>query len=146
MLQSLPGAGKGEPAGNKINCENPETMKAYFEDLKLVFEKCAEFKGKDGKALPVIFHSEPDLWGYFFNAPEFSAHDPDKIKVIVKSSGFADVANLDDTVSGFGKAFVALRDKYAPNVILAWHVSRWDSPDPKKFADFFAKCGQWDLF
>lgn len=140
MLQSLPGGAKGaEDACNKINCENAGTMKAYFEDLKVLFTEC----GKFGK--PAILHHEPDLWGYFRISPVFAPNDPAKVKVMVKSSGFADVAEFDDTAAGFGQAIVAMRDKYAPNVMLAWHASKWGNPDTKKMADFCMKAGKWDL-
>jgi len=141
MLQSAPNHGKGgEAQVNKLNCENAATMKAYFDDFKLLLEKAAELKK------PVLLHHEPDLWAYFYMAPEFAPNQADKVKVIVKSSGHADVANFDDTAAGFGKALVALRDKYAPNVLLGWHISRWGSPDIGKTLAFFNQCGAWDLF
>lgn len=140
MYQSLPTNGKGDEArGNKSNCENASTMKAYLEDIKLVFQKAGEY----GK--PVLFHHEPDLWGYMCINPAFAPNDPDRIKVMVKSSGFAEAASFDDTAAGFGKCIIALRDKYAPKVVLAWHASKWGNPDPHKTAAFLAKCGQWDL-
>ncbi|MCY3021721.1 MAG: hypothetical protein NTW87_22140 [Planctomycetota bacterium] len=140
MLQSLPGGAKGgEDTCNKINCENAGTMKAYFEDLKLLFQEC----GKFGKT--VILHHEPDLWGYFRISQVFSPNDPDKVKVMVKSSGCAEAADFADTAAGFCQALVALRDKYAPNVLLAWHASKWGNPDTKKMADFCLKSGKWDM-
>lgn len=139
MLQSNPGAGKGEPMGNKVNCDNAGTMKSYFEDFKVLLEQCAKFKK------PVIIHVEPDLWGYFLMAKEFAPNDPDKTAVQVKSSGFDEVKDFDDTVAGFGKALVSMRDKHAPNALLAWHASMWGRPDPKFFADAIKKCGNWDL-
>jgi hypothetical protein len=147
MLQSLPAHGTGsEPQVNRTNSDNPATMRAYFEDIKLVMQKCGEYRTKDGHAMPVIFHHEPDLWGFFFIAPEFAPHDPDKVHIAVKSSGMPDVSGFDDSIAGFGKAIVALRDKYAPNVILAAHVSRWGNIDAQKLANFYARCGNWDMF
>ena len=140
MLQSLPGAGKGgEDACNKINLENAQTMNAYFEDFKLLMKKCGEF----GK--PVIVHHEPDLWGYMRVSPVFKPNNPDTIKAMVKSSGFSEAAEFPDTAAGFGLALVALRDKYAPNVLLAWHASKWGNPDPKQMSEFCQKSGKWDL-
>jgi len=139
MLQSTPGAGRGEPMGNKINCDNAATMKSYFEDFRLLLDKAAAFKKT------VIIHVEPDLWGYFLIAHEFAPNNPDKTSVMVKSSGLDEVKDFDDTVAGFGKALVALRDKHAPNVLLAWHASMWGRPDPKFFADAIKKCGNWDI-
>ena len=43
----------------------------------------------------------------------------------VASSGDADLAGLPNTAVGFAKAFVQLRDLYAPNVLLAYHASVW---------------------
>jgi len=140
MLQSLPGAGKGgEDVCNKINLENAQTMNAYFEDFKLLMKKCGEF----GK--PVIVHHEPDLWGYMRVSPVFKPNNPDTIKAMVKSSGFSEAAEFPDTAAGFGLALVALRDKYAPNVLLAWHASKWGNPDPKQMSEFCQKSGKWDL-
>jgi hypothetical protein len=140
LLQSLPAKGTGgEDQVNKVNAENAGTMKAYFDDIKLLMQKCGEF----GK--PVIFHHEPDLWGYFVVSQVFAPNDPDKVKVMVKSSGHPDVAEFDDTAAGFGKALIALRDKYAPNVLMAWHVSKWGTPDVKKYVHWVASCGKWDL-
>ncbi len=140
MYQSLPCGGQGdESQGNKKNCENASTMKAYLEDMKLLFQKASEY----GKR--VVIHHEPDLWGYFSVTPAFAPNDPDQIKVMVKSSGMSEAAEFDDTAAGFGKCIVALRDKYAPNVTLAWHASKWGNPDPHKIAAFLQKCGKWDL-
>ncbi|MGD0090330.1 MAG: hypothetical protein ABSE73_10465 [Planctomycetota bacterium] len=140
MLQSLPGQGKGgEDVCNKLNCENAATMKAYFEDAKLLFQKCGEF----GKT--VLLHHEPDLWGFMRTSQAFAPNEPDKVKVMVKSSGFGEAAGFEDTAAGFGQALVALREKYAPNVLLAWHASKWGHPDPKKMAEFCLKSGKWDL-
>ncbi|HYF52100.1 MAG TPA: hypothetical protein VEJ63_22005 [Planctomycetota bacterium] len=140
LLQSLPAAGKGaEDVVNKTNGENGATMKAYFDDYKVLLQKCSEF----GK--PVIVHHEPDLWGYFLISQQFAPNEADKVKVIVKSSGHPDVAEFEDTAAGFGKAIVAMRDKYAPQVLLAWHASKWGNPDVNKFVAFLKQCGKWDL-
>jgi len=140
MFQSLPcGAHEAEDAGNKHNCDTTDTMKAYFEDVALLMKKCGEF----GK--PVIVHVEPDLWGYMRLSRPFAPNDPEKIHVVVKSTGLPELAELDDTAASFGKAFCLLRDKYAPNAVLAWHASKWGNPDPKAMANFCLKSGDWDV-
>jgi hypothetical protein len=140
MYQSLPCGAKGDEAqGNKTNCDNAETMKAYFEDMKILFQKCGEFNKT------VIIHHEPDLWGYMSQNPAFAPNDPDKTKMMVKSSGFPEAAAFDDTVAGFGKCIAALRDKYAPKTLLAWHASKWGNPNPRNQAAFCVKSGRWDL-
>jgi hypothetical protein len=141
MYQSRPGiqAGRGEAGGNKMNCENADTMRDYFTDLR-AFMQAAGAWGR-----PVVFHHEPDLWGYFRIAPEFRPNDPDTVRVLVKSSGIPEVAEYPDTAAGFGRAIAGLRDRLAPNVLLAWHASKWGNPAPKAFAEFVLKCGKWDL-
>ena len=41
------------------------------------------------------------------------------------SSGYVDVAAYPNTFAGFTQAIAHLRDLYAPNVLLAYHVSPW---------------------
>jgi hypothetical protein len=140
MYQSLPTGAKGaEDTGNKTNVENVATMKAYFEDFRVLMQKAGQY----GKT--VIIHHEPDLWGYFSVTGAFKPNDPDKITVMVKSSGDPDAAKFDDTAAGFGKCLLAMRDKYAPNCLMAWHASKWGNPNPKAIAAFILKCGKWDL-
>jgi len=50
---------------------------------------------------PVVVHVEPDLWGYLEQAGDVSL------------------------ASAFAQRWIALRDKLAPNVILAYHMSGW---------------------
>lgn len=140
MNGSLPGGG-GENQIVANNCANAATMSGYYDDFKLLLQKCALF----GK--PVVLHIEPDMWGYMFAATE-NASTPvaaATFPVKVKGSGHADVQAFDDNAGGFGKALLALRDKYAPNALLAWHASKWGTPDPVKIAAFMQACGNWDL-
>ncbi len=140
MYQSLPCGAKGDEAqGNKRNCETAATMRVYFEDLKLLLEKAGQY----GK--PVVLHHEPDLWGFMAISPAFAPNDPDRIRVLVRSSGFAEAARFEDTAAGLGKCIVALRDRYAPRVLLAWHASKWGNPNPRAMAAFQQRCGRWDL-
>jgi hypothetical protein len=50
---------------------------------------------------PVVVHVEPDLWGYL------------------------EQANAVSLASSFAKHWIALRDRLAPNAILAYHMSGW---------------------
>ncbi len=100
------------------NLNNASTMKAYYADFKLLLDKIKAF----GKT--TIVHVEPDLWGFL----QQRNSNPNNITASVASSGYGDVvASQPNTVSGFAKALVALRDKYAPNALLAWHISPWAS-------------------
>ena len=55
IVQSAPNASVEPPFANLANAS---TMKAYFQDFRLLMKKAHIF----GK--PVIVHVEPDLWGY----------------------------------------------------------------------------------
>ncbi len=140
IYQSSPGHGAGsEPLAIKRNCETVSTMRSYFEDVKLFMQIAGKHK------IPIIFHVEPDMWGFFFQAREFNPADPLNTRVIVKSTGLAELQDLSDTVKGMGQAFCTLRDLYAPNVLLGWHASRWGATDPKRLGEFAMQTGNWDI-
>jgi hypothetical protein len=54
-----------------------------------------------------------------------SGNDPALLKAAVARSGIPAVAAYPDTYQGFNWALLHLRDLYAPNVRLAFHVSDW---------------------
>jgi len=120
-------------------CRDAGIMKKYFNDVKLLFQKV----GATSK--PVIVHVEPGVWAQFLTAPAFRSQGLDQIKVSVRSAGVAELEGLDDTAASFGKAFGVLRDRYAPNVLLAWHVAKSDGLSPEAAADALLKCGAWEL-
>ncbi len=141
LIQASPGRESGKaPAGAiAINCVNKDTMKKYFSELILFMKKA----GESGK--PAILHVEPEVWGHFLSAPEFAPHKLDEIRVVVKSTGLPEFEGLDDTLVSFGRAFGLLRDRYAPNVLLAWHASRRGDRTPREVADALRVSGRWDL-
>ena len=94
-------------------------MAAYWADVRLFMQKAEA--GASGH--PVILHVEPDLWGYIEQAA--SGNDAKNVPAAVASSGDADLAGLPNTAAGFAKAFIHLRDLYAPHVLVAYHVSVW---------------------
>lgn len=114
--QSLPGRDITEVDGVETNLRNTDTMKAYLLDLELLFLRVTSDR-------PVVVHMEPDLWG--FMQQKAKGNDPTKIEVKVGSTGIAELAGLPDNAAGFAQAIVKLRDTYAPNVLLAYHVSVW---------------------
>ena len=117
IRQSRPGDSKGEVDGVKANRENAGTMGAYFADLRTLFQQLG-----DTKATAVV-HVEPDLWGYLEQA---SSHDDaTTVRVRVGSAGVPELAGLPDTAAGLAAAIVRLRDMYAPNVLLGYHLSAW---------------------
>jgi hypothetical protein len=117
LLQSLPGGGS-ESNADFTNLNNTATMTAYFNDLTLFFQKAGAFPSQR-----VVLHVEPDFWGYM----EQRAANDDATTVTAKvaETGIPQLAGLPGNVSGFARAIVALRDAYAPNVILGYHISVW---------------------
>jgi hypothetical protein len=116
ILPSLPHVGTGEKAQDLSNLVNTSTMAAYYADWKLLLTQAKAF----GK--PLIIHVEPDMWGYIhMTYGDSSTAAP----VSVASSGYPDVLAYPNTAAGFAQALVHMRDVYAPNAILAYHVSNW---------------------
>ncbi len=102
------------------NITTPSTMKAYYANWTLMLQKIGAF----GK--PVLVIVEPDLWGFLQNASK-GTNNAATISASVSSSGNADASSFPNTVQGFAWALLHMRDKYAPNAILALHASCWAS-------------------
>ncbi len=118
MYQSAPGNAQSEPAGVYANLANTSTMQAYFGDMKLFFQKAGAFP-----ATRVVLHDEPDLWGFI---EQHATNDnAATVPAAVGGTGMSELAGLPDNASGFARAIVKLRDLYAPNVIVAYHMSPW---------------------
>lgn len=117
LLQSTPGGGS-ESLADFTNVNNTATMAAYYSDLKLFFQKAGAFP-----AQRVVLHVEPDFWGYM---QQLSSNDnAAAVTAKVSETGLAELAGLPSTVAGFARAVLKLRDAYAPNVILGYHLSVW---------------------
>jgi hypothetical protein len=108
LLQSKPGGGD-EAHADLANLQNADTMHAYWADLELFFRRAKGSK-------PVVLHVEPDLWGYIEQAS--TGDDGASVPAVVPDG-------LPQNAAGFAQEFVHMRDRLAPNVILAWHMSGW---------------------
>ena len=117
LRQSSPGNAMGEPDGDFANIGNAATMRAYYADLKLFLQRAGAQSGST-----VILHVEPDLWGYI---QQRYGDDAASAPAVVGQSGVAELAGLPDNAAGFARAVVRLRDAYAPNVVLGYHLSLW---------------------
>jgi hypothetical protein len=117
LLQSSP-AGGGESDADFGNLNNTATMTAYYNDLILFFQKAGAFGQQR-----VVLHVEPDLWGYM--QQRSAGDDAATVPAKVSETGIAALQGLPGTVAGFARAVVKLRDTYAPNVTLAYHLSVW---------------------
>jgi hypothetical protein len=113
LRESLPGRDMGEEPGIFANLASRDTMAAYFADLRLFFQKA----GETGQT--AVLHVEPDLWGYLERSGGAGA------PVQVGSTGLSELAGLPDTAAGLAQAVVRLRDRYAPKVLLGYHLSVW---------------------
>ena len=130
LLQSGPPNGGGEDDRVLANLRNARLMGAYYADLRLALRRASQAGGR------AVLHVEPDLWGYV----QRRARDDDSstVPAAVASSGDPDLAGLPDTAAGFAQAIVRLRDRHAPRVLLAWHLSSWGTNDSHTANDLAA--------
>jgi len=138
LLQSAGSCGScGESQKDLSNLNNAATMASYFQNFALLMKRLGSgtYDGVAGFVKTAIVHVEPDLSGYAEQAVLDNAkcsgyctgqgNDPALLKAAVGSSGYGDAAAYPDTYQGFNQALLHLRDLYAPNVLLAFHVSNW---------------------
>jgi hypothetical protein len=97
LLQSNPSTGPTELTRDLSNLRNRATMRAYWADWSLLLRRV----GPAAANHPVVIHVEPDLWGYLEHA---------RATALARS---------------FAQHLIALRNRLAPHVLLAWHLSAW---------------------
>jgi hypothetical protein len=117
VRQSLPGKNVGELTADLGNLDDAGTMRSLLSDLKLFFQRA----GATRRA--VILHVEPDVWGYVERTAR--GDDASTVPALVSAAGMPELAGLPDTAAGFAQAVKRLRDRYAPHVLLAYHLSVW---------------------
>ncbi|HEV8311330.1 MAG TPA: hypothetical protein VGW35_27035, partial [Methylomirabilota bacterium] len=128
LRQSAPGFDEAEAIGIHRNLQTTATMRAYYADLKLFLRRAGAFPGH-----LIVLHVGPDLWGYLQRR---SVHDDvTLLPVKVAATGLPELAGLPNTASGFARAIVRLRDLYAPNVRLAYHLSIWGTGEDIAYTD-----------
>jgi hypothetical protein len=127
----------GEAERDLANLNSASLMQTYFGDFRMLMRRLGTgtWDGIGGYGKTAIVHVEPDLSGYAEQAALFgnlcytfctgTGNDASLVKAAVASSGFADVSAYANTFRGFILALQHLRDLYAPNVLLAFHVSDW---------------------
>jgi hypothetical protein len=118
LVQSAPGNSEPEARGVYTNLQNAATMTAYYQDLRRFFQAAGAFPDT-----LIVLHVEPDLWG--FMQQRARADDARTVMVPVAATGVPELVGLSDDLAGFAAAARVLRDRYAPNVHLAYHVSVW---------------------
>ena len=139
MLQSNGAcASCAEPQKDLAHLNGKGLMKAYFNDFRVLMRRLGPgtWGGIHGFGETAIVQVEPDLSGYAesaviqpsghcFGHCTGGANDPSNLRAAVASSGDPDAAGYANTYRGFNMALLHMRDKYAPNVLLAFHVSDW---------------------
>jgi hypothetical protein len=106
LLQSAPSAGSSEQARDLSNLRDAATMRTYWADYGLLLRRVASSAG----SRKVIIHIEPDLWGY------------------LEQAGATGLAR------SFAHRLIALRDRLAPHVLLAWHLSVWGTKEDPTYS------------
>jgi hypothetical protein len=118
IRQSLPGAGVADELTADLgNLDDPATMRAYFLDLRAFFARAARAHG------PVVLHLEPDLFGYI--EQRAAGRGAAVVPAAVAATGLPQLHGLPDNAAGFAQAVLALRDAYAPNVLVGYPISIW---------------------
>lgn len=120
------------------NLNDRALMAAYYADFALAMKRLGPgtYDGVPGFGRTAIVQVEPDLSGYAqqavlepdtfcFGFCSGQGNTAANLRAVVGSSGQPDVAGFADTYQGFNQALLRLRDLYAPNVLLAFHVSNW---------------------
>jgi hypothetical protein len=106
LLQSAPAAGSDELHKDLSNLRNTATMRAYWQDYSLLLRRVRAAAGTH----LVVVHVEPDLWGYFEQA-----------RAVALARRFA-------------HRLIALRNRLAPHVRLAWHLSVWGTNEDPTYS------------
>jgi hypothetical protein len=119
LLQSGPDRGAGEVGKDLANLADPALMRRWYADLRLALVRARQA----ARGRRVIVHVEPDLWGYVQQRSR--GDDARTVPAAVASSGDPELAGLPDPAAGYAQALVRLRDRHAPRVTLAWHLSTW---------------------
>lgn len=114
LLQSKPDVG-GEAEQLLSHLRDPSVMRVYYRDFALALRRAGGGR--------VVVHVEPDLWGHIQQAAR--GDRAATVPAAVSSTGDPALRGLPDDASGFARALVRLRDRIAPNVTLAWHLSTW---------------------
>jgi hypothetical protein len=106
MLQSKPALGADELHRDLSNLRNGATMRAYWADYSLLLRRARDAAGDH----LVVIHVEPDLWGYL------------------------EQAHAGALARSFAHHLIALRNRLAPRVLLAWHLSVWGTGEDPTYS------------
>jgi hypothetical protein len=106
LLQSTPAVGNDELQRDLSNLRNGATMRAYWADYSLLLRRLAAAAGRHLAVIQI----EPDLWG------------------------FLEQAHAAGLARPFAQQLIALRNRLAPHVLLAWHLSVWGTDEDPTYS------------
>ena len=127
IRQSNPGGGDDATAVSN-NLASVSTMQSFFGDLKLFMQRAGAFGSNR-----VVLHLEPDLWG--IGQLRSSGDNAATVGAKVGSTGMSELAGLPDNMAGLAQAALRLRNLYAPNVNVAYHLSVWGTGNDIIYSD-----------
>jgi hypothetical protein len=119
-----------------VDLNTPSLMQSYYENFTLLLQRLSTrtYDGVAGLGRTAIIDVEPDLSGMVEQATRSGncfgyctgqGDSPAYLTASVANSGDPDVAGYPNTFQGYNWALLHLRDLYAPNVLMAVHVSDW---------------------
>ena len=137
-----------QSAGNCSRCpeaqrdlahlNDPGMMRSYFADFATLMQRLGphSYSGVAGYGHRVVVQVEPDLSGFAekavldpvancYHLCSSTGNSPSFLRAAVRASRYPGVAHYPNTYQGFSVALAHLRDLYAPNVVLGFHVSDW---------------------
>lgn len=142
LAQSHPADYKPGPAkATPVNAKNTKTMKAYWEQVKLIMQLADKYKPH-----PIVIHVEPDEWGHLLLHATGSPMDSFTVDVKVGSTGVPELEGLPDDMKGYSHAWLKMRALYAPtNVILIANPSAWDQKGKMSAANWVRVAKECDM-
>ena len=113
-------------------------MTAYFNDLKLFFQKAGAFPRPRSCC-------RSNRTSGATSSRRRAGDDAATVPAQVAAPACRELRGLPNTVAGFAQAMVKLRDDYAPNVMLGYHLSTWGTGDghPGREARATARFRRW---
>ncbi len=89
--------------------QDPDVMRAYYDNVQELMQVSASYDGF------LIFQTEPDSTTWLRQYHTDGTWDANNGHVAVAASGHPDLADLPDTIAGYARGMVRLRDLYAPD-------------------------------
>lgn len=81
----------------------------------------------------MVFHFEPDLWGYVHQHARND--DAATVRVILDGSDNPYAAGKPGTAAGLANTILAMRDALAPSVWVAYHLSIWGTGEDPTYSN-----------